>query len=117
MDVCLHIHALCVFACDTCDVCACIHVCVGIYTYNTHLAVIYIHVCIVYTYIYIYVLYIVYVCAIRVYIIYLHTYIYIHTSEFRSLDGMSFPVLKFRKAVDIVGLRRRVKGEANKKKK
>ena len=52
-----------------------------------------------------------------IYYIFTHIYIYIYTSEFRSLDGMSFPVLKFREAVDIVGLRRRVKGEANKKKK
>lgn len=42
---------------------------------------------------------------------YISTYIY--TSEFRSLAGMSFPVLKFRETVDIVGLRRRVKGKAN----
>lgn len=58
-------------------------------------------------------------CVLYEYILYIyaHIYIYIYTSEFRSLDGMSFPVLKFREAVDIVGLRRRVKGEANKKKK
>ena len=69
-------------------------------------------------------------CAIQVYIIliyniyytsiykihiYMNMYIstYIYTSEFSSLDGMSFPVLKFRETVDIVGLRRRVKGKAN----
>ena len=64
-------------------------------------------------------------CAIQVYIIYniyytsiyiihiFYIYIYTHTSEFRSLDGMSFPTLKFRETVDIVGLRRRVKGKAN----
>lgn len=69
---------------------------------------IYIHICVIYS---------ICVCYTSIYYIFTHTYIYIHTSEFRSLDGMSFPVLKFRKAVDIVGLRRRVKGEANKKKK
>ena len=75
------------------------------------------YICVLYKYIlYLYIIYIIHLYIKYIYIyeyIYIYIYIYIYTSEFRSLDGMSFPVLKFRETVDIVGLRRRVKGKAN----
>lgn len=64
MQTCIYVYMHCAFLHETDVSCACVHVQVDMYTYDTHLDT-YTNVCVTY------------VCAIHVYVIYnIHSYIY-----------------------------------------